>query len=1054
MYIEYEEKMKRLARVLKVVKRVIIVLAIIVPVMLVFFFCVGFQYRPLKCDSVVYGDKPVPKAYFTTIGETTYEYRNVGIEGSEWSEEVPVLPGEYEVRASLVSAIGVKRVSTGKFEIVPKQLDIRLEQVSVYDDPHTGEVTENDYEISGLEYDDRIQNVRVQIDETGSELSLSYHLEDLQIVHGDGTDAMNCYIIPEKTAEIRDVRVDITITAGTRSMMYDGDPKAFLDYDEWRISSGSLKPGHTAEFHCEATDADKWSATNKIVSGGIKDEEGNSVDYQYRITYQDGELEMTPRRLLLTSATAKKWYDGTPLTAPTYSIGRDGVAASDTLNAEVIGWLVDPDIIPNDFGEVSITSERFGDMWEYYDVEMQTGTLKVMIRVDEPGTDVESPYIGYGDGGEEDGTTGSDEGDEGGNESDIDGNEGGDEMIELLDIDKLKYVLPGADPSAPYDPDAYMYDPTADSTIYVYDETASEIGFIDPTAESTIHVEGTSGEDGPGESTTEGSGEGSTEDGGNGEETTEGSGEGSTEDGGNGESTEDGAGESTTAGNEGSTEDGGETKDDSGNKSNSSGTSVPKPISSYSPSFASQSGQPKKVFSFYAFSNRIYYFKMYSYGKYDGKGFVKAEGTEDYEPWCEYLMGNAILESGKGYRDIVRVTDLCINHMVYPYFMTGDMTKSEDSKLFTYETYFDWASNTIAKSADPRELEYREYVYSTYMDVPNHVRTTLEELGKEADLKRGEPNLVDDIAEYIKKAAYYSFDFEFPSNEDMVIYFLTKGKVGICQHYAAAATLMYRTYGIPARFVVGYAEQGEPGRWTTMTTNCGHAWVEVYIDGSGWIPVEVTGDPKYEEDDSDGDNLEFDWNQDEEENPTITVVYDRYRKVYDGKKGEPLTLQGHLYEGKLRYGDKLTTKPIEVTDEEVLERVGDNEFEIPGDWIKITDSAGRDVTDQYSIFYYGARYVIEARPLSIIVYGDYGDDTTLWRMKRMQWSISDGSLADGHTLEVYCDDKDGDNGFAYTLGTVGEYKICAQILDSEGNNVTYNYDLFSDVKVENNSYTY
>ena len=69
-------------------------------------------------------------------------------------------------------------------------------------------------------------------------------------------------------------------------------------------------------------------------------------------------------------------------------------------------------------------------------------------------------------------------------------------------------------------------------------------------------------------------------------------------------------------------------------------------------------------------------------------------------------------------------------------------------------------------------------------------------------------------------------------------------------------------------------------------------------------------------------------------------------------------------------------------------------------------------------------------------------------MKRMQWSISDGSLADGHTLEVYCDDKDADSGFSYTLGTIGDYKICAQILDSEGNNVTYNYDLFSEVKVE------
>ena len=40
----------------------------------------------------------------------------------------------------------------------------------------------------------------------------------------------------------------------------------------------------------------------------------------------------------------------------------------------------------------------------------------------------------------------------------------------------------------------------------------------------------------------------------------------------------------------------------------------------------------------FVFSNLNNYFKMNSYGKYDGKGFVKDEGTEDYQTWCEYLM--------------------------------------------------------------------------------------------------------------------------------------------------------------------------------------------------------------------------------------------------------------------------------------------------------------------------------------------------------------------------------------------------------------------------------
>ena len=34
---------------------------------------------------------------------------------------------------------------------------------------------------------------------------------------------------------------------------------------------------------------------------------------------------------------------------------------------------------------------------------------------------------------------------------------------------------------------------------------------------------------------------------------------------------------------------------------------------------------------------------------------------------------------------------------------------------------------------------------------------------------------------------------------DVVVAFLTKYKEGICQHYASAATLLFRELGIPAR---------------------------------------------------------------------------------------------------------------------------------------------------------------------------------------------------------------------------------------------------------------
>lgn len=60
---------------------------------------------------------------------------------------------------------------------------------------------------------------------------------------------------------------------------------------------------------------------------------------------------------------------------------------------------------------------------------------------------------------------------------------------------------------------------------------------------------------------------------------------------------------------------------------------------------------------------------------------------------------------------------------------------------------------------------------------------------------------------------------------------------------------MFRYYGIPARYVEGYliTPQDVDGKTDGETieipgTN-GHAWTEIYIDGLGWVPLEMT--PSY-----------------------------------------------------------------------------------------------------------------------------------------------------------------------------------------------------------------
>lgn len=68
---------------------------------------------------------------------------------------------------------------------------------------------------------------------------------------------------------------------------------------------------------------------------------------------------------------------------------------------------------------------------------------------------------------------------------------------------------------------------------------------------------------------------------------------------------------------------------------------------------------------------------------------------------------------------------------------------------------------------------------------------------------------------------------------------------GFDVHYATAASLMFRYYGIPARYVEGYivstqdAEDMKAGEPYQLPLSNAHAWTEIYIDGLGWVPIET-----------------------------------------------------------------------------------------------------------------------------------------------------------------------------------------------------------------------
>ena len=187
-------------------------------------------------------------------------------------------------------------------------------------------------------------------------------------------------------------------------------------------------------------------------------------------------------------------------------------------------------------------------------------------------------------------------------------------------------------------------------------------------------------------------------------------------------------------------------------------------------------------------------------------------------------------------------------YTLYPIIMRQDLLSGD----ITLAEVIWWGSN----QQERRKLT--DFVEKYYLQVPDSLNGIKEEflayLKKNGDMlerykegKASEADMIRAVKKYISDAVSYSLaPGKTPSGRDTVEYFLKEGKKGYCTYYATTSVMLLRSAGIPARYVEGMyvpEEQLDPckkGKEISVPDSDAHAWVEVWQEQYGFVPVEVT----------------------------------------------------------------------------------------------------------------------------------------------------------------------------------------------------------------------
>ncbi|RLW70376.1 MAG: hypothetical protein B6D68_00895, partial [spirochete symbiont of Stewartia floridana] len=160
-------------------------------------------------------------------------------------------------------------------------------------------------------------------------------------------------------------------------------------------------------------------------------------------------------------------------------------------------------------------------------------------------------------------------------------------------------------------------------------------------------------------------------------------------------------------------------------------------------------------------------------------------------------------------------------------------------RAYTVNSMVSYAKGWELEDA-PRESlssDYRRYLLRGG-DSPMYTGLAEDILGEETNVWKK----ASAIEKWLISNYYYSLNPGLAPDGDQLAWFLNKTKRGYCSYFAFAMTRLCRAAGVPARVAVGFVTDPATSvlGFIPVRSDQAHTWVEVWIEGYGWIIFDPT----------------------------------------------------------------------------------------------------------------------------------------------------------------------------------------------------------------------